>query len=402
MKICYFYQDVYPWDVRVEKIMASVVKMGFQGHILSKNNGALPLAEKVGDNLFIHRLYSNPNKLANNIMNVPAFFSPFWILAMLMLVKKIRPELIIIRDLPLAPAAVWVGKLTKCPVLMDMAENYPAMIRDTWNYRGPKLIDYIIRNPLFLKYLEKIVVPKMEGVLVVSQYSAERVKMLGVNPERIWVVSNTPPITPKGNNSNIDNELFNQIRELSSFILIYVGGLEESRGLDVVIKSLPKMIQKIPDALFVIVGKGSSEMNLKSLSIELGIQKHVYFTGWINNKYVASAIKASDVCIVPHYVSEHIHSTIPNKIFDYMLQKKPVLATNAIALEDIIVSNDCGLIYKNGDHDDLASKAIQLKNQEVRDRFGLNGYKAVIDIYNWKNDEKRLSTALNISARKNK
>ena len=141
MRVCYVYQDHYPWDVRAEKIMNSLAAQGIEGHIISRNrNGAAP-RERLRHNLYVHRLSGCHNPYLSGFINFPAFFSPFWIIKIVSIIRSTFSDLIIIRDLPLAPAALAAGKMTSLPVLMDMAENYPAMIKDTWRFRGPKLTD---------------------------------------------------------------------------------------------------------------------------------------------------------------------------------------------------------------------------------------------------------------------
>jgi len=309
-------------------------------------------------------------------------------------VKEIKADLVIIRDLPLAPTALLVGRLYGCPVLMDMAENYPAMISDTWRYRGPNRVDYLVRNPSILRFMEKLVVPHMDGILTVSEHSKERVEMLGVESSKIWVVSNTPKLDCFSSTNNLDI-LRDEIRKNSSFILTYVGGMEESRGLDMVIRALVEVQKIISDVKFVIVGTGTSETKLRALTKELGVQDHVFFTGWMDNCYVPSIIKLSDVCIVPHYVTEHTDTTVPNKIFDYMIQKKPVVATNSKALSEIVCSSNCGKIYVHDNWKDLAKKIVELKTPSVRRNYGANGYKSVLNRYNWSIDEKNLFWAVN-------
>ena len=79
----------------------------------------------------------------------------FWFYKIYSAVKRSNADLIIVWDLPLAITAILVGRLTSTPVCMDMAENYPAMIEDTWVYKGLTIIDFFIRNPYLLKILEK-------------------------------------------------------------------------------------------------------------------------------------------------------------------------------------------------------------------------------------------------------
>jgi hypothetical protein len=77
----------------------------------------------------------------------PAFFNPRWVRAIRRTVKRCASDLILVRDLPLAPTAIFVGGQCGVPVVLDMAENYPAMIRDIWTSRKNKLHDVLVRNP---------------------------------------------------------------------------------------------------------------------------------------------------------------------------------------------------------------------------------------------------------------
>jgi len=391
MTVCYVYQDQYPWDIRVEKIVNSISSNSIETFIVSRNRDELSTHEQLGENLYVNRLPKISNKIIRNICNFPAFFSPFWILSILSVIKKQSVKLLIVRDLPLAATALFLGKLTGIPVMMDMAENYPAMISDTWKYRGPKLTDLVIRNPWLLRKMEKMVLPKMDAILVVSKRSAERVENLGVESKKIFIVSNTPRLDSV---IKINQDIENEFRKLSGFIILYIGGMEEPRGLKTVILALPTILKSIPDALFCIVGTGTSEPMLKNMANTLGVAKHVHFAGWKEQSDVPSIISASDVCIVPHYVSEHIDTTVPNKIFDYMAQKKPVVVTNARSLVDIVVENNCGKVYPDKDIDILAKTIIEMYDFEIRKTYGDNGFDVVNDKYNWKIDEQILLDAV--------
>lgn len=392
LRVCYLFQDDYPWDVRVDKIMNSLADHGIQGHIISRNDTRCVRNERLGKNLYVHRMPIFANRYINNIVNFPAFFSPIWLHQILSVVRNESCGLIIVRDLPLSPTALLAGKMASIPVLMDMAENYPAMIMDTWKYRGPKPIDRIVRNPWALMAMERLVIPKLNGILVVSKYSADRIMKVGCNRDRVWIVGNTPRLknwTEHGKPHGSDS-----VRRLSDFIILYVGGLEETRGLETVIQALPIIINVIHNALFVIVGKGTSESKLKKLVTFMGVQEHVFFKGWVEPQMVPSVIAASDVCIVPHFVTEHTDTTIPNKIFDYMAQGKPVVATNAKSLKDIIESCHCGKVYHHVDHHNLANVIIALKDKDLRKRLGQSGYNALKTKYNWGLDEQTLLSAV--------
>ena len=166
--------------------------------------------------------------------------------------------------------------------------------------------------------------------------------------------------------------------------------VESHRGIDIVLKSIPYILKNGIDILFVIVGSGTYENKLKSITRELKIERNVLFTGWMDSKYIPSVIAASDISIVPHYVTEHTNTTIPNKIFDYMLQKKPVIVTNSESLMEIIQFAGCGYSYNDKNPEELAKVICLMQNTELREKLGISGYNAVQEYYNWEHDKNEL------------
>ena len=122
---------------------------------------------------------------------------------------------------------------------------------------------------------------------------------------------------------------------------------------------------------------------------------NVYFAGWRNHESIGSIIDSADVCIIPHYVTEHTDTTIPNKLFDYMLQKKPVIATNALSLQTLIQECKCGYIYVHDSPESLVKAVMKLSDSLERLRCGNAGYEKIINKYRWMYDEARLIQSIN-------
>jgi len=390
--VCLLYQDQFPWDVRVEKIAAAIAEAGTHIHIVSRNRNGLGNAETYRTNVSVQRVGSMTNAAIQHILGFPAFFSPMWLGKVIAVVRRTSARLIIVRDLPLSPLAWFVGKIVGIPVLLDMAENYPAMVQDTWTYRGPKPLDYIVRNPSLLRMLERWVLPRMNGILVVSAQSGRRIERLGVQRDRIYEVRNTPCLN--GSGDEVKRDAPGTIRITGSPILTYTGGLEETRGLAVVLKAIVKVVAHEPRVSLVVAGTGTSEPMLKRLAEQLGIEKHIFWLGWQNHGVIPGIIRAGDIGLVPHYVTAHTNETVPNKLFDYMLQRRPVIVTHAESLKEIVEGSRCGLVYKDTDPDHLAEAILKLRDKKLREEFGESGYRAVLENYNWNQDKQRLREAV--------
>ena len=379
--------------MRVQKITESLAENGIEIHIVARNRNLEATDESIDKNYFIHRLPLIKNKQLRNFLNFPFFFSPTWLQKVYQIVCKYKIDLIITRDLPLSLTGYFISRIVGIPCIMDMAENYPALMKSTWDYRGARLADYFLRNPYLLKWMEKIVIKKYDGVVVVSDYSRNRlIQEISNISKKIWVIRNTPVLEKTINRElNFKQQSF---KSKSSLILLYTGYIEAHRGLSTIIQSLPVLKNHIPDIQLVVVGEGTYKERLKSLAMDLNVSENVIFLGWMPHHQIYGLINQSDICLVPHYVTAHTNTTVPNKIFDYMSQKKPVIATDARALSDIIQETNCGITYPDKSIDCFVEAVLSLRDRDKRNTLGLKGWEAVSQKYNWNIDKEHLLAIL--------
>src|SRR6185436_10159537 len=105
----------------------------------------------------------------NGLATFPAFLNPVWIRRIAGVVRTQRLEALVVRDLPLALAAVAVGRRHGVPVILDLAENYPAMLRDVNQFERFRLQNVLVRNPLLARLVEWVAVRVADHVVVVIE-----------------------------------------------------------------------------------------------------------------------------------------------------------------------------------------------------------------------------------------
>ena len=170
------------------------------------------------------------------------------------------------------------------------------------------------------------------------------------------------------------------------------------RGIQIMIDAIPNIIKNIPDFLFVVVGNGYATRQLKELMLKKRVQDYILWTGWVDHKNMFDYLKACKAGVIPHFTSDHVNTTIPNKIFDYMGLGLPVITSDAIPLKRVIEEEKCGIAFKSGDSADLARAILQM--HESKEHFGENGKTSVFTKYNWEQDTKRLMKAIEFCLKK--
>ncbi|MGH7632436.1 MAG: hypothetical protein ACRENC_01805, partial [Gemmatimonadaceae bacterium] len=107
LRIVYLWDADYPWDVRTEKICATLTSAGHDVHIVARNRARRPLIERMPEGT-VHRMrpWLWAGRRFDVALGFPAFFNPRWRSTLRRVLRSVRPDVLIARDLPLAPAAI--------------------------------------------------------------------------------------------------------------------------------------------------------------------------------------------------------------------------------------------------------------------------------------------------------
>jgi glycosyltransferase involved in cell wall biosynthesis len=151
---------------------------------------------------------------------------------------------------------------------------------------------------------------------------------------------------------------------------------------------MPEIVARIPKAKFVVVGKGRNRPELEGLARELNVPDSVEFIGWKDYSEIIPFFQNADVGIIPHHASEHTDSTVPNKLFEYMYFKVPVMVSDRPPLKRIVEETEAGIVFKTNDTSDFARKMLEIHRNSRQ--YGKSGHKAVMHEYNWQVDGETL------------
>lgn len=384
MRIGFVWDGNYPWDIRVEKICRSLVGHGHEVHLICRNSRREP-REEIIDGMRVHRLpYLNGSDSLNRLINFPLFFNPVWCYNIRSVVRSERVEVLIVRDITLSLTALAAAEKSGIPVVLDMAEPYPEMIRAQHRYENLGAVEKLVRNATIADWVEKKTLRDVAAVFAMVEESKDRMIRMGVPGEKIVIVSNTPDLERFSGGRKSYPGSMSGLKSMT--VLFYVGYMHQHRGLNIAIRGMKHILEKDKNIALVIVGKGDGEDELKRLADELGVADHVFFEGYQHHSLVPDYIASSDIGIIPHFSCGLWDNTIPNKLFDYMCMAKPVLCSDTKPVKRIVEQERCGLVYKDTDPEDFARKALEMLAPDVRGAMAKNGLNAVARRYNWEMD----------------
>src|SRR5579884_995299 len=190
MNVGFIWHGAYPWDVRLEKMSDACIEAGHSVSIVCKGKAGHSERETVnGANVFRVCSRTSNSGFSSKLATYPVFFNSVWRSGALAAFISSKVDVVIVRDLPLAGLGLWVGRRLRKPVLLDMAENYPAALVA---YQNPLYRPFLVNNAWLPRKYEEYAVRRVDHIFVVADEQRNRLMNLGVEPARITTVGNTP------------------------------------------------------------------------------------------------------------------------------------------------------------------------------------------------------------------
>jgi glycosyltransferase involved in cell wall biosynthesis len=303
-----------------------------------------------------------------------AFFELMEISYNLMAMKKLRKrlsetriDLIYERYAFFCCAGVYLAKKRGIPIVLEVNEV------SGFERVRPQCFVWL------LKKFEQYVFSNASAIVTVSEFLKHQVEIRGGNPEDIIVIPN-----------GIDTELFskqidssdtrNKLKTGDKTIIGFIGYLVHWHRLDVLIDVFARIHAKYPNTLLLLVGDGVLRNDLENLAKEKGIEDALIVTGRVDHSEIPKYIDILDIAMIPN--SNMYRS--PIKMFEYMAMGKPIIAPDQQPILAVIQDNVTGLIFKNGDADDLLAKIEAALNSKEKCRdIGAKAKRLVEEKYTW-------------------
>jgi len=249
------------------------------------------------------------------------------------------------------------------------------------------------RKPLLLRgllFLEKLSYKTANLVMVTNEsYREIATERGGVGQDNIFVVR-TGPDLEKLKPSQAEPRL----KKGRRYMVCYVGVMGPQDGVDYLLRSVEIIVKehRRKDILFVLIGGGDSFNQLRKMSIQLGVQEHILFTGRIPDEELVRYLSAADVCVGPDPKNELNDISTMNKIMEYMAMSKPVVAFDL--KETRFSARDAALYARPNKIEDFANKILELLNDEKRRReMGEYGRKRIEEELAWNHTKKQIIKA---------
>jgi glycosyltransferase involved in cell wall biosynthesis len=342
-RICIVRQNLFPLDPSVRREVLALVAAGHDVDVICRRGADERRRERWGA-VGVTRL-SVPHRRAG-LAAYALEYATFFVLASgLLSARHLRRRYDVVEVMSVPDALVFaaaIPRLLGARILLDLRECMPELFATRFKRAAThpliRVLALLERASLRFAHLAVTPTEGLRDVFVGRGAPADKVAVVidGAD-EMVFDPTMTPP----------------RPRERGRFVLLSHGTVEESFGLDLAVRAVAALRDEIPGLRLEILGEGSQVENLRALAADLGVADRVHLSGgWIPLSDLAPAVARADAGIVTVRRDLYRELTLPNKLFEFVAMRRPVIASRTRAVLSHF-GEDSLQLFESGDVDDL-------------------------------------------------
>lgn len=271
------------------------------------------------------------------------------------------------------PELLWYGNKLKAKgkiVIFDAHEDLPRQIE------GREYIPKFARGVVsyILEKYEDYSCQKYDAIITATPFINER--FLKIN-ECSVNVNNYPFLNEFKAEPSTNPRSGNNV--------CYIGGISKIRGLTQVVEAIGKTV-----AVLQLAGGFGPSSYQDELINTTGWEK-VKYHGKVSRAKVKEILNGSVAGLVTFLPYPNHINAQPNKLFEYMSSGIPVIASHYPLWKGIIEKYDSGICVDPENSYEIAKAITYFVNNPLEAKAkGANGRKAIEEVFNWEQEEKRL------------
>ena len=265
------------------------------------------------------------------------------------IVKRHRPHILHAHSPVLnAIPALRVGRRHGIPVVYEVRGFWEDAAVDHGTAREWGLRYRLIRA------LETWALKRVNAVTTICEGLRGEIVARGIAAEKVTVIPNAVDVEEFTVDGKPDLELRAGLGLEGACVLGFVGSFYAYEGLNLLLRALPAVVAKVPNARVLLVGGGVQEAPLRRLAAEIGIAGKVCFTGRVPHKEVQRYYNLIDVLVYPRLPMRLTELVTPLKPLEAMAQGRLLVASDVGGHRELIRDGDTGVLFKAGDTHALA------------------------------------------------
>ena len=148
--------------------------------------------------------------------------------------------------------------------------------------------------------------------------------------------------------------------------IVYVGRIDQRKGIEFLIRSMPLVLAEVSDALLIVGGTGSHLERMKTLVRRLGLEKSVTFLGFVPDEELNALYNRAQCVVVPS-----IFEGFGITVIEALAAGTRVVGSDTDGIREILSGGDYGSLAPYGDRSALAWAIVgELQHPQSAPKLG--------------------------------
>jgi len=260
-------------------------------------------------------------------------------------------------------------------------KNIPFVV--TYHNDAPESGGIFIRNwanKIYNKTLLKNVLSGADAIIATSNSYVNESMFLGDYKEKIEVIPNGINLNEFENNLSKSECRKKLDLPQDKKIILFFGNIVVYKGPYILLKAISTIKDFIKDFELVFAGRGEMQEELIKMAKNLGVEKNIRFSGYVEEHLKPLYFKSADIFCLP---SINLAEAFGIVNLEAMACGVPIVSTKLGGIPDVVESGKNGLLAEPGDEKSLADALIYLlENEDTAKKMGNYGKQKVQD-YSW-------------------
>ena len=231
-----------------------------------------------------------------------------------------------------------------------------------------------------------------EKVIANSEYTKNLAIDKGVDKNKVVVIN--PGVNPSEELNKKSLEKVERLLKIKTPRLITVSRFDKRKNHEKVIMALRNLKQQCPDIIYICIGYGDEENNLKKLVQELDLSSQVMFFKDISDDLKNSLLAKSDIFVMPSIIHKTSVEGFGIAYVEAAQYGVPSLGGKDGGASDAIDHNKTGLICDGNNLDDIYSSLNSMIENKKYLELGKNA-KDYVSKFQWEKIIKKNKKILN-------
>lgn len=203
------------------------------------------------------------------------------------------------------------------------------------------------------RFIETRLLKKMDALFTICEGLKKEIVARGIHSEKVTIIPNCVD-TGFFSTCEYDEEIAERFNLRGKTVFGFIGSFYNYEGIDLLIDSYMKMLQKRNSISLFLVGDGPEKDALYNKAEKAGLMGHVIFTGKVPHEDIKKYYSVIDVLVYPRKKMRLTEIVTPLKPLEAMAMGKVVVGSNVGGIRELISHDKDGFLFEAGDADNLA------------------------------------------------